>query len=80
MGSRSSLGRTCTIFSNNEKTPTAGRYLWIDAICINQENISERNHQVHQMSHIHESSEFAVVWLGRGDRDREMAQARDPNS
>lgn len=33
--------------------PQEDRYLWIDAICINQEDIGERNHQVEMMSIIY---------------------------
>ena len=40
------------------------RALWIDAICINQENIKERNHQVSQMASIYKQARMVVVWLG----------------
>jgi hypothetical protein len=33
--------------------PQEDRYLWIDAICINQADIGERNHQVEMMSTIY---------------------------
>jgi hypothetical protein len=35
------------------RDPQKDRYLWIDAICINQEDIGERNHQVEMMSTIY---------------------------
>jgi hypothetical protein len=38
---------------------------WIDAICIKQVSISERNHQVHQMGDIYARATDVVVWLGR---------------
>ena len=38
--------------------------LWIDAICINQEDISERNHQVQQMGNIYRGAQTVFVWLG----------------
>ena len=38
--------------------------LWIDAICINQEDISERNHQVQQMGDIYRGAQTVFVWLG----------------
>jgi Heterokaryon incompatibility protein (HET) len=41
------------------------RSLWVDAICINQKNISERNHQVSQMEQIYSRASRAVAWLGR---------------
>jgi len=38
--------------------------LWIDAICINQEDLQERNHQVQMMSRIYRSAQGVRVWLG----------------
>lgn len=38
--------------------------LWIDAICINQEDITERNHQVQQMGDIYRGAQTVFVWLG----------------
>jgi hypothetical protein len=40
------------------------RVLWIDAICINQEDIEERNEQVKRMSHIYSSAYKVIAWLG----------------
>lgn len=40
------------------------RILWIDAICIDQENDLERGHQVRQMSFIYKKAERVMVWLG----------------
>jgi Heterokaryon incompatibility protein (HET) len=48
------------------------RTLWIDAICLNQDDIPERNHQVQQMKRIYESATGTLVWLGiPGRRERE---------
>lgn len=49
---------------------TLERQLWIDAICIDQNNIAERNHQVKQMRSIYENAEKVVIWLGRANRLR----------
>lgn len=38
--------------------------LWIDAICINQEDLEERNAQVLRMSSIYSSAQEVIVWLG----------------
>ena len=40
--------------------------LWVDAICIIQNDISERNHQVLKMETIYTNAEEVFVWLGRG--------------
>ncbi|KAF3037087.1 hypothetical protein E8E12_004837 [Didymella heteroderae] len=41
------------------------QFLWIDAICIAQEDVQERNHQVMQMGEIFSTAGFVYVWLGR---------------
>lgn len=40
------------------------RVLWIDAICINQEDLQERSSQVKFMAHIYGKASRAVIWLG----------------
>jgi len=42
----------------------AERLLWIDAICIDQENISERSEQVSRMGQIFSRAHMVIVWLG----------------
>ncbi|PMD21736.1 HET-domain-containing protein, partial [Hyaloscypha hepaticicola] len=42
----------------------APRYLWVDALCIDQNNIGERNHQVQLMGHIYRNATDVLVWLG----------------
>ncbi|KAH7413342.1 heterokaryon incompatibility protein-domain-containing protein [Cadophora sp. MPI-SDFR-AT-0126] len=42
------------------------RILWIDAICIDQNNMAERRHQVQHMSRIYKEAERVVIWLGEG--------------
>ena len=39
-------------------------YFWIDAACINQADIPERNSQVLQMARIYDSADKVVAWLG----------------
>jgi hypothetical protein len=40
------------------------KYLWIDALCINQTAVRERNHQVQQMGHIYSRAKMVISWLG----------------
>ena len=40
-------------------------FMWADAICIDQENSDEKNHQVAQMSSIFKSSHTTRIWLGQ---------------
>ncbi|KAF3008752.1 hypothetical protein E8E13_010107 [Curvularia kusanoi] len=41
------------------------RYLWVDQICINQENTDERNAQVRCMADIYKLASRVIVWLGQ---------------
>ena len=43
------------------------RYIWVDAICINQANDREKGMQVQQMSTIFGRAERTVIWLGELD-------------
>jgi hypothetical protein len=43
------------------------RVLWIDAICINQADIEERNRQLYLMPHIYGRAQMVLVWLGHDD-------------
>lgn len=49
------------------------KYLWIDAICIDQTNTAERNYQVRLMGKIFSGASEVVIWLGLEDRDTETA-------
>jgi hypothetical protein len=44
----------------------SAKLLWIDAICIDQSNVGERNHQVQRMREIYSQSTQTVIWLGNG--------------
>ncbi|KAJ9636376.1 hypothetical protein H2201_003542 [Coniosporium apollinis] len=49
------------------------RTLWIDAVCINQAENTERNHQVRQMRDIYANASKVLVWLGESDEDTDQA-------
>lgn len=40
---------------------------WIDAICINQHDLQEKNEQVSVMDRIYSQATFVTIWLGRDD-------------
>lgn len=48
------------------------RTLWADAICINQDNTRERNHQVKSMAQIFSSASEVLIWLGPKQEDVEL--------
>ncbi|KAI1271132.1 hypothetical protein F5Y07DRAFT_35126 [Xylaria sp. FL0933] len=44
------------------------QYLWVDAICINQEDVAERNAQVSVMDEIYKNACYVSIWLGLDPR------------
>jgi len=40
------------------------RYIWVDSICINQEDETEKGHQVKLMCEIYQRATSVLVWLG----------------
>ncbi|KAI1488552.1 heterokaryon incompatibility protein-domain-containing protein [Biscogniauxia mediterranea] len=51
----------------------SSRTLWIDAICINQEDLAERSAQVPRMRLIYQLAARVVVWLGPGSSQSDIA-------
>jgi hypothetical protein len=49
---------------NESSEDSSAKYLWIDALCIDQENVLERNHQVQLMKSIFSQARCVKVWLG----------------
>lgn len=46
------------------RCPDRDRILWVDALCIDQDNLRERTHQVGQMARIYGGAESVIFWLG----------------
>lgn len=40
------------------------RTLWVDALCINQDDLGEKGHQVANMGQIYRNARRVIVWLG----------------
>lgn len=47
--------------------------LWIDSICINQDDAEEKTAQVKMMNLIYDNSRSTIVYLGESDRETEAA-------
>ncbi|KAI0387910.1 heterokaryon incompatibility protein-domain-containing protein [Hypomontagnella monticulosa] len=61
-----------------KKIPRQSTYtvnLWIDTICINQEDLCERNTQVPLMKDIYSKASRVLVWLGDGNESTDLAFA-----
>ncbi|KAK2012064.1 heterokaryon incompatibility protein [Colletotrichum eremochloae] len=48
------------------KHSTTG-YLWIDQLCINQNNSSDKAHQIGRMAQIYSAAKRVIAWLGPAD-------------
>ncbi|VUC34132.1 unnamed protein product [Clonostachys rosea] len=47
------------------------RRVWIDGICIDQDNLDERSHQVTLMQAIFSGASSVLIWVGESDQDTE---------
>ena len=47
------------------------QYYWIDAVCINQDDLEERNHQIQRMRDIYRFADMVIIWLGRYHEDED---------
>ncbi|KAK7917700.1 hypothetical protein PG985_011308 [Apiospora marii] len=62
-----------------------GRYLWVDAICINQSCIEEKSIQIQKMASVYSSASCVLAWLGADVPNSRLAmdfitRLQDPNS
>ncbi|CZR65847.1 uncharacterized protein PAC_15747 [Phialocephala subalpina] len=58
-------------------TMTNQKYVWIDAVCINQQDSVEKAVQVGMMGRIYKSAKSVIVWLGRERQDINDSTAED---
>ena len=49
------------------RNPHSNRVLWIDQLCINQDDLDERSQQVQLMRYIYSNARRVLVWLGSDD-------------
>lgn len=47
------------------------QFLWIDMLCINQDNLAERSYQVSLMKNTYDGSSMVEVWLGSGGEEED---------
>jgi hypothetical protein len=55
------------------RDPVLERVMWIDAVCINQQDTTERSDQVRIMAVIYSRASRVVVWLGESENDSDRA-------
>lgn len=61
------------------KTPEDATWYWIDAICIDQSYVRERNHQVQLMAQIYSTASEVLVWLGEAENESDAASGSVPD-
>ncbi|KAB5528990.1 heterokaryon incompatibility protein-domain-containing protein [Coniochaeta sp. 2T2.1] len=49
---------------------TTPRVLWVDQLCIDQDNVAEKGPQIQLMGEIYRRAERVVIWLGEDEIDR----------
>jgi Heterokaryon incompatibility protein (HET) len=62
--------------SRNGSSPLASqrqRLIWIDAVCIDQGNMSEKGFQIDMMNKIYKAAQTVIVWLGIEDEHTSAA-------
>ncbi|KAH8889152.1 HET-domain-containing protein [Thozetella sp. PMI_491] len=47
--------------------------LWVDAICINQSDLEEKQYQVSMMAEVYSRASRTVIWLGLATEDSDLA-------
>ncbi|KAL1611955.1 hypothetical protein SLS60_000178 [Paraconiothyrium brasiliense] len=66
------ITKNCEAAIQRLRLPSAKRRVWIDAICINQDSDTERDHQVSLMSRIYVSARQIVVYTGEATSDTDL--------
>jgi hypothetical protein len=63
-GSTVSVTKSLETALRHLRYPDKPRTLWVDYVCINQEDILERSQQVAKMGLIYEQADSVLIWLG----------------
>jgi hypothetical protein len=70
LGVGASLAKALVVFRLTDRT----RRIWVDALCINQKDVAERQSQVRMMGAVYGKAEHVLCWLGpfNGQEDGEL--------
>ena len=47
--------------------------IWVDALCINQKDLAEKNSQVQKMASVFRQAKMVICWLGEETDDSHLA-------
>ncbi|KAK8066478.1 heterokaryon incompatibility protein [Apiospora hydei] len=84
-GTRHEISRNLDSALRHLRHRNRSRVLWVDALCINQTDLEERNSQVKHMGTIYKMSSQVLTWLGPEYNNSDMAfdffetMPRDPD-
>lgn len=59
-----SIGHNLWLFLCSARSAALDKPLWVDALCIDQSNLQERNEVVSRMGDIYANAERVITWLG----------------
>jgi hypothetical protein len=68
-GRKFQVTRNLFVALSHLRNESRDRLLWIDALCINQQDIAERSSQISQMAFLFHRADSVIAWLGEGDAD-----------
>lgn len=69
------LAENCALALRRLRHPDKERPLWVDAICINQADVTERSAQVRIMHRIYKTASRVLIYLGEGNAATDQAIA-----
>jgi len=58
------------------RSRTESRLVWVDGVCIDQENTQERGHQVRLMAALYQNAQSVLICLGRDEAGQEREAAK----
>lgn len=72
-GAKRAVTRNCHEALLRLRKPDRPRVLWIDSICIDQDSVRERTHQLNLIAQIYSAASQVIIHLGAGTEETEIA-------
>lgn len=69
-GKQMSIGVNLELALRHLREDNRSKWIWADAICINQDDVDDRNEQVKSMQDVYRAAKRVIIWLGP-DREKE---------
>ncbi|OCL15273.1 heterokaryon incompatibility, partial [Glonium stellatum] len=75
-GRQSYITENLAIALRHMQHESEGLVLWIDSICINQQDGLEKAYQVQRMAKIYSSAAIVLAWLGPARDDSDLTMSK----